>query len=95
MTPKSGSAEAASSPPKDARALADEYAADFLRKFPSAVVDQQHLAAWFHSMMGIGADMIRPVRRKTFRHGVDCLKVTHVGGGYLHGAEDDRAYEDV
>ena len=27
------------------------------------------------------------------RHGIDCPKVPHTGGGYLHDAADDRPYE--
>ena len=25
--------------------------------------------------------------------GAQCVKVVHVGGGYLHGADDDSAYD--
>lgn len=27
------------------------------------------------------------------RHGVDCPKAKHMGGGYLHDADDDRPYD--
>jgi hypothetical protein len=26
-------------------------------------------------------------------HGVDCPKVTHIGSGYLHDADDDKPYD--
>ncbi len=31
--------------------------------------------------------------REQAQHGRDCPKVEHHGGGYLHGADDDRPYD--
>ena len=38
---------------------------------------------------------VREFRAKMDRliHGVDCVKVTHSGGGYLHDADDDSPYD--
>lgn len=27
------------------------------------------------------------------RHGITCVKVLHIGGGYLHDARDDTPYD--
>lgn len=34
-----------------------------------------------------------PPEGRSLQHGRDCPKVPHVGGGYLHGADDDHCYE--
>ena len=47
------------SPPQNARAQADDFALEFCQKFPHAVVDRNHLAAWFHTMMQVGAEKAR------------------------------------
>ncbi len=62
---------------KDARAQADDLAVDFIRKFPNAIVDRNHLGAWFHGAMQIGADMVRPeVERLRVRdeHADECIE---------------------
>ncbi len=43
---------------KDARAQGDDLAVEFMQKFPTAIVDRNHLGAWFHAAMQIGADMV-------------------------------------
>jgi hypothetical protein len=42
----------------DARAQGDAMAVDFLEKFPDARADRNHLGAWFHSAMQVGAEMV-------------------------------------
>lgn len=42
----------------DARAQGDAMAVDFLKKFPDARADRNHLGAWFHSAMQVGAEMV-------------------------------------
>ncbi len=57
---------------KDARAQGDDLAVEFMQKFPTATVDRNHLGAWFHGAMQIGADMVCQ-EHQLIREQRDCL----------------------
>lgn len=51
-------------------------------------------AQWRLSLIErLSAALLVPAAPRSAQHGRDCPKVPHVGGGYLHDADDDRPYE--